>query len=124
MTRVFPVQIDDMHELSIIEGIIKITEEEVKKYEVNRIIQIRLKVGIISGIMPSLLQEYFSIASKGTVVEGAVLKIETVPLRIKCLNCECENIMENIKIKCPICKSSDLKILSGRELYIDSLEVE
>lgn len=113
-----------MHELSIIEGIIKIAENEVKKYEVNRIVQIRLKVGIMSGIIPSLMQEYFGIASKGTVAEGAVLRIETVPLKIKCLSCGYENITDNIKIKCPICESTYLKILSGRELYVDSLEVE
>lgn len=113
-----------MHELSIIEGIIKISQEEAKKNNVKRIIEIRIKVGEMSGVIPDIMQEYFDIASRGTLVQGAQLKIEKVPIKIKCQNCNSENIIDNMKIRCPICQSTNIKIISGRELYIDSLEVE
>ncbi|QCX32607.1 hydrogenase maturation nickel metallochaperone HypA [Caloramator sp. E03] len=113
-----------MHELSIIEEILKITQNEARKHNAKRILEIRLMVGEMSGVIPDIMQEYFNIASKGTLAEGALLKIKKVPIKIKCQNCCKESIIKRNKVKCPLCGSYDIKIISGREFYIDSLEVE
>lgn len=71
-----------MHELSIIEGIIKISQEEAKKNNVKRIIEIRIKVGEMSGVIPDIMQEYFDIASRGTLVQGHSLKLKRCQLKL------------------------------------------
>lgn len=113
-----------MHELSITQSIINISCEEAKKHNAKRVKEIRIQVGELTGLIPECIQYYFDIASKGTVVEGALLVIKKVPIKIKCNECG-----ETTKIKrgmycCPKCKSIDIKIISGNEFLIESLEVD
>ena len=70
-----------MHELVIVEGILDTVIPEVKKYDVEKILSIRLKIGELSGIVESCVHEYFGIAAKGTIAEGAKIIIEKTPIR-------------------------------------------
>jgi len=115
-----------MHELAITQGIIDIAVPEAEKHGAKKIISIKIKIGEFSGVVPQCIQEYFNIVSEGTLAENAKLIIEKVPVTIKCLSCgfEGEISKEKIKFKCPKCESADIKLLSGKEYYVDSLEVE
>lgn len=113
-----------MHELSITEGILKIAVSEAAKYNVSKVLSIKLKIGELSGVIPDLIQEYFNIISSDTVAHNAKIIVERVPGRIKCLDCEVESPIERMRIKCPACGSFNVKIIAGREYYVDSMEVE
>lgn len=113
-----------MHELSIIQSVIKISCEEAEKHKVEKIKEIRLKVGEFSGLMPSCIQYYFDIASKGTKAQGAVLNIEKIPVTFKCNECGFKGEREKNKYTCPSCGGYNLQILGGNEFYIESLGVE
>ena len=113
-----------MHELSVTENIIKICSEEAEKHNVNRVKQIKLKVGKLSGLVPESIKYYFDIASKGTRVEGAELNIQNIPIVIKCGKCSFEGEIGDKKFYCPNCRSYNIKIIRGNEFLIDSLEVE
>ena len=68
-----------MHELALTEGILRIVREQAEKNGFARVLEIRLRVGEYSGIIPECLQEFFPIVSKGTEAEGAELVIRPVP---------------------------------------------
>lgn len=117
-------QVENMHELAITESILKIVQDEAKKHNAKKVLEIKLKIGVMSGVMPLLIQEYFNIASRDTIADGAKLTVENVPVTIKCLDCSSENVIDRMKIKCPVCGSINIQMTTGREFYIDSMEVE
>ncbi len=110
-----------MHELSIVEGILEAVIPEVRKYDVSRVTEIRLKIGELSGIVPQCIEEYFRIASEGTIAEGASLKIEKVPVRISCGDCGYDGEISPGKFRCPGCGGTGFRILSGNEYFVDSV---
>ncbi|WP_163193182.1 hydrogenase maturation nickel metallochaperone HypA [Clostridium thermarum] len=114
-----------MHELPVTQSIIRIAREEAEKHKVNKVLEIRIAVGELTGLMPNCIQHYFDIASRGTVVEGAKLIINKVPVAVRCNNCNSESEIDKSKsYGCPVCGHSDIKIIRGNEFLIQSLEVE
>ncbi len=113
-----------MHELVIVEGILDVVIPEVKKHDAKKILSIRLKVGELSGVIPECVHEYFGIAAKGTMAEGAKVVIEPLPVRIRCPDCGRESEIHKGTDSCPVCGSRRFRIISGREYYIESVEAE
>ncbi len=112
-----------MHELSIATNLIQLIEQEQRRHGFEHVARINLKVGHFSSVVPEALQMAFEIASKGTVAEDAELVIEDVPLVLKCNKCGKEFQAEPFLFVCPECNSSDVEILTGNELHIESIEV-
>ena len=113
-----------MHELAIAQGIIQIVDSEAKKRGFSRVLEIRLKIGEFSGILPDCLLEFFPIAAKGSAAEGAELCIEAVPGRFQCPDCGYEGPADRKNACCPTCGSVALRMTAGRELYVENLIVE
>lgn len=113
-----------MHEYPITLSIVKIAEEELEKSKAKKVLEIRLVVGELTGLVPECIQSYFDIISKETKVFGAKLKIEKRPVNIKCNDCGFESLMDLSRNNCTSCGSSNLKLIGGREYYIESMEVE
>ncbi len=113
-----------MHELAITEGIMEAAVPEAERHGAKKILEIRLKIGELSGVLPECIQEYFNIVSQGTIAEGARLSVEKIPITVRCAACGYEGGIEKRKVFCPECESTDIKIIAGREYFVDSLEVE
>lgn len=113
-----------MHELAITEGIIEAAVPAAEKAGAKKILEIRLKIGELSGVLPEYIQYYFDIASRGTLAEGAKLTSTVIPVSISCPDCGFEGPINRKKIRCPDCGGTHFKITGGREYYVDSLEVE
>lgn len=113
-----------MHELPVTQGILRIAAEEAAKHNAKRVSLIKVKVGLLTSILPECINYYFEILSKGTVAEGAVIEVEKLPLKVKCNNCGVLSEIEPKSFRCPECSSQDLTIVQGNEFYVDSLEVE
>lgn len=113
-----------MHELSITQNILKLALDTAKENKANKITKINLKIGDFTFVEPECILFYFEQISKNTVAEDAALKIEKIPLKIKCNKCEKESILKDLTLFiCSFCKSQDVKIISGRELYIKSIDI-
>jgi len=113
-----------MHELSTMVKLVNMAIEEASASDASHIMSMTVKVGEMTGILPRYLHRYFPQATAGTIAEGAQLQIIEVPVRIRCLDCGTE--YEPTKVpgrRCPQCESVKGKILSGRELTLESLEV-
>jgi len=113
-----------MHEFGIIENIFKVIEKTAEDNGLSRISKVRLKIGKMRQVVPELMQNAFAIVSEQTIANGAVLEIEKVPIRMKCLTCGGEFMVREQEYICPECGSVRLETLSGQELVLESVEGE
>ena len=113
-----------MHELAIVQNIIAIVNSESDKGGFERVTGINLKIGEYSGIVPGCIEEFFPLAAKGSKAEGAEITMETVPALFSCEDCGYEGDADRTAFCCPVCRGTSLKMISGREFYVESLKVE
>jgi len=116
----------DMHELSVIDSILKVVLKHAASNNVEKVVAVGLRIGKLSDLVDEWMQHYFDYLSKDTPAEGATLKIERSPIIFHCNACAQDfpvEIMEIRKIACPACGSGDAALISGREFYIKNIEV-
>jgi hydrogenase nickel incorporation protein HypA/HybF len=113
-----------MHELALAQSMLRIALAEAAKHRATKVLEIRIKAGALAGVLPESVQEYFNIISADTVAKQARLIIEKMPAVITCLDCGASSEAERFAFTCPACNSSHIRLIKGREFYVDSLEVE
>lgn len=113
-----------MHEMSLMGGVFEVIEQTLSQHEVNRVIQVKLKVGELTNAEPDALEMAFEAYSKDTICEGAELIVERVQVRGRCRNCQLEFAVETLFFLCPKCQNSSIEVIQGEELLLESLEVE
>ena len=112
-----------MHELAICKSVIDLIEQESKDKGFTEVLEIRLRAGEFSGLVPECIREFFPIAAKDTVAQGAALSIESIPAAFKCLDCGYEGSVDRKAACCPDCGSTAIRMTSGREFFVESLKV-
>ena len=112
-----------MHELPVTQGMLSIALEHAARAHATRITAINLVIGELSGIVDDSVQFYFDFMSKDTLAEGALLRFERIPGRFRCHECQ-TTFSTNGTWECPQCGQWKVEIVSGREFYVDSIEVE
>jgi hydrogenase nickel incorporation protein HypA/HybF len=116
-----------MHELPITEEILKIVLKHAQINNVRQVMAIHLQIGKLSDLEDEWIQRYFDYLSKGTVAEGAKLKIQRMPIMMQCSACSTSYEAEAAKIgdlACPQCGQKESSLLSGRGYYIKDMEVQ
>jgi len=113
-----------MHEFGITENIIKIALDKAEEAQSSKVTQINLVVGELAGAVPECIQFYFESMSKDTIAQEAVLHFELIPVQLRCRNCSSVFQPGDTLWGCPGCQSQSVEIIKGRELFIESMEVE
>ena len=116
-----------MHELPVTEQILKIVLKHAQLNGVARVSAIGLQIGRLSDLEDEWIQRYFDYLSKGTAAEGAKLKIERMPVVIRCGDCQTNYNIETAQISdltCPLCGGKNGELVSGREYRIKDMEVQ
>jgi len=114
-----------MHEMGIAMEILKIVQDSIPAEMAGaRVRQVNLKVGKLSAVVPESLRFCFTIVSEDTPVAGAELAIEEVPVDARCSDCGHQWVIDNPVFVCPSCNGGKVDLLSGRELDIESIELE
>jgi hydrogenase nickel incorporation protein HypA/HybF len=111
-----------MHEVSIVESIIKISLSSAKGNNIKKINSIRIKIGKLSGVMEDSLRFAFSSMSKGTILEGANFIVDEVQATAECSECKIVFNIDHFNKICPNCRKFCDNIISGYELLIDTIE--
>jgi hydrogenase nickel incorporation protein HypA/HybF len=70
------------------------------------------------------VQFYWDIIAAGTPAEGATLHFKRIPTEIVCLDCNNQYFPQNGQMACPTCESINVKIISGEEFFLESIEIE
>ena len=114
-----------MHELSVTQSILEIALDYAARGQATQVVEIQLQIGEVSDFDDEWIQRYFDFVSKGTIAEGAKLRISRVPARIQCDRCSFIFPLDKAtwNTQCPSCQSKETHLLSGREFRVESLEV-
>ena len=113
-----------MHELSITESILDIALRNAQKAGARHITDLYLVIGQFSYIVDDSVQFYWDMIAKGTAAEGARLHFQRVPAELLCLDCKHRYSPDNDGLACPKCESIRVKIVSGNEFRLDSIDVD
>ncbi|MDF2571172.1 MAG: hybF [Sporomusa sp.] len=113
-----------MHELAIAQGILDIALNTAVSHGAGKVTGIKVLTGEMTGVVPEALQFGFAALAEGTIAAGACLTICSMPLIGCCRDCGCERQVDKYRFVCSTCESYAIEIISGRELKVESVEVE
>ncbi|MCL4553541.1 MAG: hydrogenase maturation nickel metallochaperone HypA [Actinobacteria bacterium] len=113
-----------MHEMGIVSSILTSAEEAATREGATRITEIRITVGELTEIVDFALQFAFEALTPGTIAEGATLTVTRLGAKSRCLECQTEYEHDRFEMLCPECGSFACELLSGKELEINSIEVD
>lgn len=115
-----------MHEVSLIQSLVKIVEEHSAAHGFKKVNSIRLSFGRMTHIEPKALETAFKIQSEGTVAFGATLEFTILPVIIYCFTCESEHEVGRFEFtKCPGCGSDEVQVVGGtEELQLLEMDVD
>jgi hydrogenase nickel incorporation protein HypA/HybF len=113
-----------MHELSVTENILNTSLEYAKREHAVKVTAINLNIGQLSSIIDDSVQFYWEMIAKETLCENARLNFNRIPAMLKCLDCQNDYSLGSEPGPCPACGSYNVKILSGDEFQLESIEIE
>jgi len=110
-----------LHELGVVIEVVKTVENFAQKNQLQKIDTLVLQIGELSSIIPRYIEECYSAAVDGTILQDTKLKIEILLGNAICQRCnEVFNIINNNN-KCPKCESKEYEILCGKEFMIKEI---
>jgi len=117
-------EVSDVHELSIMEGVINMVKESAEQNNIYKIRKIKLVIGKLSMVLPDSLQFCFqALSSQEEMFQHADMEIEERDAVIQCPVCEQQYTLEDgLCFVCPGCGGINVTIISGREMYLDFYE--
>jgi hydrogenase nickel incorporation protein HypA/HybF len=114
-----------MHELSIVEAIIDQVGQELNRTgHAGRVLRLELSIGRLSGVHGESLRFAFGLLAPGSRVENAELVIREPKAVCQCHACQARQEIEDLVVECPQCGSSQITIEGGREMLLQSIEIE
>lgn len=112
-----------MHEFSICQALLQQLEELVARHGAQGVRRVTVQVGPLSGVEPDLLSVAFAVARLRSCAESAELVLESLPLRIRCLDCAEQAEAAQDRLCCPACGSPRTQLVSGDELLLRQVEL-
>jgi len=113
-----------MHELSICQSLLGQVQKVAVENKASAVELIRVRVGGLSGVEPSLLGHAFEIARAGTIAAEAELEIEEGPVVVKCRECGATGAVPSNRLICPFCGDWQVNVTEGEDLILLSVEIE
>ena len=112
-----------MHEGVIVKSLFDIAEKSRREACLQEIETVKVVIGKFHQIVEEVLRMYFDLMKKDLPgFEKAVLEIEERELKIKCKKCQEVILLKEADFSCPSCRSIDIEVIQGNELYIESLK--
>lgn len=114
-----------MHELSIAASIVEAVTESAAPYPGARVKEVRLRVGALASVVEDSLQFCWQLATENTALAGSMLVINKLPVIVHCDACGVDGEMDGVQsFRCPRCGEPAADLRQGRELEIESIELE
>ena len=89
-----------------------------------KIRELHVKIGRLSGVEAHYLQNCYEVFRAGTVCENADLIIHPQEIVVKCKNCGFSGDLAQNDFSCPRCKSSEISVIDGEDMYLMRLVIE
>jgi hydrogenase nickel incorporation protein HypA/HybF len=111
-----------MHEMSLVEGMREILEDQARAHAVDRITRVRVEIGRFAGVEKPALEFAWDVVMRGSPAEGAELIMLDLPGRAMCFDCAHEVEIDDRLSPCPDCGGGKLLPTGGDEMRIKDLE--
>lgn len=115
-----------MHEMALTGSVIDIVVKQARICEAKRVLKVNLVVGDLRDVVESMMEECFRHFAVGTLAEGATLEITHVPATVRCKFCKDEFVIRKEcmrALRCPSCGGESFDLLTGREFFVDDIEI-
>jgi hydrogenase nickel incorporation protein HypA/HybF len=113
-----------MHELPVTQSILEISLRHAKQANAKRVTDLYLVIGQLSYVVDDSVQFYWDMIAKDTIAEGAALHFRRVPAEFVCLDCNHRYPVDGENLACPNCGSTRVKLASGDEFRLESIDVD
>jgi hydrogenase nickel incorporation protein HypA/HybF len=111
-----------MHEVSLCQNAIDLVAEYATREGIDHVSCVRLEIGAGAAVEVEAIRFCFPLLAEGTVLAGAELAIEVIPLRARCRSCGTEYEPEDLVAACPKCGAFGPEFLAGREMRVASFD--
>jgi hydrogenase nickel incorporation protein HypA/HybF len=105
--------------------VVETVTESLAAYPGARVVEVRLRVGALASVVVDSLEFCWGIAIEGTPLDGSRLVVTTVPVVMHCEDCDADVELEGVQsFRCPKCGEPCFALRQGRELEIESYEIQ
>ena len=129
-----------MHELEMIDKVLRTIEDEAKKQGFTRINDAHLQIGKMNGLEKSYFLDAISSKKEGPL-KSSKLNLEEMPVELECTHCKHKYIDKRfddhhfahttshapylyMPPSCPLCHKDGAKIVSGTQMKLVSIDGE
>jgi hydrogenase nickel incorporation protein HypA/HybF len=121
-----------MHEFSISSEIVRTVLNTAKKNNGKKILSIQLEIGELALLNVEQVTFWIHELFKGSVADGAKVKVKTIKARIQCESCgyrggtsldQQDPFQHFFPYSCPKCGSFRIKVEKGRECTVRRIQV-
>ena len=113
-----------MHELAVTEQILNLALRHARDANARQVTDLHLQIGALSSIIDDSVQFYWDIISQGSLCQGANLHFQRTPATLHCHECNKDYTLGDELTACPTCGGIQVKILSGQEFQLTSIDIE
>ncbi len=120
-----------MHEFSISDEIVRNVLRSVKENHAKKVLSIQLEIGELALLNVEQVTFWVQELLKGSVAEGAKVKVRTIKARITCESCGYRGGMDldqrdpfrhAVPYSCPKCQSFQIDVEKGRECHLKKIQ--
>lgn len=112
-----------MHELAVCQALVSQVAAIAREHRASAVTAVTLRIGPLSGVEPDLLQRAYPLAAADSIAACAELRIESAPLRVRCIVCGAESEARINALVCGACGAWRTRVISGDELLLASVEL-
>lgn len=113
-----------MHEMSLAEGILQIVEDTAGAQGFKRVTQVRLEIGALAGVEVEALAFCLDLVLKGSLAEGAEVRLDRLPGEGWCLDCSERVEIGALYDPCPRCGGYRVQPTGGTQMRVKDLLVD
>lgn len=111
-----------MHEIAITTALMNVVSKEVQRCGGGRVTEITMSVGGLQSVEPHSIKSCFDFLSEGTIMDGAVLNIDRLPVTVYCNVCRKEYFSDK-NFRCQNCGGSDVSIAASGGMTVSNIVV-
>ena len=120
-----------MHEFSIADEIVRNVLRSAKENHGKKVLSIQLEIGELALLNVEQVTFWIQELLKGSIAEGAKVKVRTIKARIQCESCgyrggmnldQRDPFRHTIPYSCPKCQSFQIDVEKGRECHLKKIQ--
>jgi Zn finger protein HypA/HybF (possibly regulating hydrogenase expression) len=114
-----------VHELGIMTGVLDAAKSAAQDAGADRLLSVTLRIGdMTEAIEDALVFAWEALIEDDPYVRDAKLDVIMVHPKSRCLECGAEYHHDRFNMFCPHCDSFATELIEGREMQIESIEVD